>query len=168
MKSQRLHGGQIAHRAVGDHPDTSQGLEDVRMHLAEEGAHARMPVDILDRQHPRRRDAEQILPPIVTHAGEARAKRVLHRRLGRADAQRKGVGDEGLRAGGQTADARIHEALVAHAYAGAFDGAGHGATVEPAKLFHDVARSTRPAGRSRVHSSSPSLMIFGLTLSPGL
>src|SRR5208283_5318593 len=79
---------EAADGAVCDDAHAAERLDDAGVDRPHEGATARMMVDVLDDQYPgvlARLDLEA-LPPV----GPAQVVALLHRRLGRLDAQRDG------------------------------------------------------------------------------
>ncbi len=64
LKAERPHRFDVADRAVGRVADATERLQDAGVNRADKRAKARPRVDVLDHHDARRRDADDVVPPV--------------------------------------------------------------------------------------------------------
>lgn len=116
---------QVADTAVGHGARASQGLVDIALHLAPEGADRRGVVEVLDDHDPGQRRLQDEVPPVEID-GRLVGRR---RRSGGPHARRHGIAGHHPQLREDTADFGAHEPGAARADVEGLDGIGHGRRV---------------------------------------
>ena len=133
LEPERPHLVEVTHRAVGDGTGGAQRLVDVGLDLAPLRALPARLVEVVDDDHPRGGNRQDVIPP------RERARAMAFDRLGLGpDDRGDGMTDQRAQLGEETADLGRHEALVAGPHVERLDGVGDARTRDLAERVDHI------------------------------